>query len=337
MLAGNVNEFKNLLAKFMNESHKWLLRKPELCLIFTTEDRELLQALPQEVSWDLLSRLTLGLAPDGCPLSTCLSLVSRRFRKTLQADSWIGNFLFEITCFFGNCSFTVQPSAYHSANYDCQLGNGDVCPVETSWDHIWILKHRYFLLCKVRPFFFLGLFRLQTVNSFLTSSCTLSLVESLIPSPLWLFPDLYLQGFSTKDTEKNHRCSRPHPRPSKSVSVGGAQSWIFFKIIPGCFQQPDWEPGLAGCYRISPPPEPPAHHLSATWGISLPYPHLSTPSTPLPPSHVRYSLMILAELTVPVNNAGSLCCLLSTVNSQEKRTCCKNVVPCWGLPWWSSS
>lgn len=239
--------------------------------------------------------------------------------------------------FFGNCSFTVQPSAYHSANYDCQLGNGDVCPVETSWDHIWILKHRYFLLCKVRPFFFLGLFRLQTVNSFLTSSYTLSLVESLIPSPLWLFPDLYLQGFSTKDTEKNHRCSRPHPRPSKSVSVGGAQSWIFFKIIPGCFQQPDWEPGLAGCYRISPPPEPLAHHLSATWGISLPYPHLSTPSTPLPPSHVRYSLMILAELTVPVNNAGSLCCLLSTVNSQEKRTCCKNVVPCWGLAWWSSS
>ena len=82
----------------------------------------------------------------------------------------------------------------------CQLwlsGNGDVCPVETSWDHIWILKHRYFLLCKVRPFFFLGIFRHQTVNSIFTSSCTLSSVEPSIPSPLLLFPDLYLQGFST--------------------------------------------------------------------------------------------------------------------------------------------
>lgn len=30
---------KNLLVKFMNESHKWLLRKPGLCLIFTVAVR----------------------------------------------------------------------------------------------------------------------------------------------------------------------------------------------------------------------------------------------------------------------------------------------------------
>lgn len=50
VLAGNVNELKNLSAKFMNESHKWLLRKPGLCLSFTIEIRELLQALPREIS-----------------------------------------------------------------------------------------------------------------------------------------------------------------------------------------------------------------------------------------------------------------------------------------------
>lgn len=139
MLAGNVNELKNLLAKFMNESHKWLLRKPELCLIFTAEDRELLQAFPQ-VSWDLSSQLTLGLAPEGGPLSTCLTEVQK------DPASWFWNrqLSFWNNFFFWWRSFTVQPSAYHSANYDCQLGNGDVCPVETSWDHIWILKHWYF-------------------------------------------------------------------------------------------------------------------------------------------------------------------------------------------------
>lgn len=150
----------------MNELHKWRLRKPGPGLVFTIEVIELLSKpshrrsleicpggwpwvwpvrgfLEHPVSSGPWSRLSLPKTQrDPSSLPWDRQLFNRKDRRKL--------------C---NFCFTVQPSAYHSANYDCQLGNGDVCPVETSWDHIWILKHRYFLLCKVRPSFFLGIFR----------------------------------------------------------------------------------------------------------------------------------------------------------------------------------
>lgn len=124
-------------------------------------------------TWDLLRNL--------CPqrLSLLCPTGSQKDPPGLFWDrqlSFSNNFFF-----FCKFSFTVQPSAYHSANYDCQLGNNDVCPVETSWDHIWILKHRYFLLCKVRPFFFLGIFKPETINNIFASSCTPSSGEPSVP------------------------------------------------------------------------------------------------------------------------------------------------------------
>lgn len=175
----------------MNESHKWLLRKPGLCLSFTIEIRELLQALPREISWDLLRWLTLGLAHDGISWASCVLSVlvspQSHWVQTFPSLFWDRQLSFWNKFFFWNFSFTVEPSAYYSANYDCQLGNGDVCPVETSWDHIWILKRRYFLLCKGRPFYFLGIFRPETINSLFTSSCPLSSVESSSHNP-FAFP-----------------------------------------------------------------------------------------------------------------------------------------------------
>lgn len=162
MLAGKVNELKNLLAKFMNESHKWLLRKPGLCLIFTVEVRELLQAFLQEVSWDLLSRLTLGVAHDGISrASRVLQYLSLLGLTEAQKDP-TGLFWDRQLSFWNNFFLVTFPLPSTLCLPQCQLwlsGNGDVCPVETSWDHIWILKHRYFLLCKVRPFFFPGNFQ----------------------------------------------------------------------------------------------------------------------------------------------------------------------------------
>ena len=158
-LAGSVKEFKNILARFMKKSHKWLLRIPGLWPAFTTEIPQLPQPshghlwrstgmaeLPCSPKWGFLSTL--------CLLSTCSQshwILERWTPYTPNTYTHTHTHTHTHTV-LKKATFFLEESLVNFPSLFSHLpttvpgwlsGNGDACTVETSWDHTWILNHTY--------------------------------------------------------------------------------------------------------------------------------------------------------------------------------------------------
>lgn len=302
----------------MNEIHKWLLKKARAMPDFYYRNqscsnlslRRSLEICPESCSWVCPWRGFLTVLP---PPGDGLSSVPLRPRKTHQASPGTGSVLtWRREGSLVTFCFTVQLSAYHSANYDCPLGNGDVCPVETSWDHIWILKRRCFLLCEVRPSSLLALCRPETLNSISTPPCAPASTEPLGPDPSCSCPG---PDVSAQDIKKDS-CSGLS-QDQVNHPLGGARRPCSLQssqpILSSLAENLACQVVLGAVLSLTSP-----LIISASSGALV-----CTAPTFLP----KCFLVIMVDLPATLNNPGAVCCLCPSKNGSKNLASCKFMIP----------